>query len=251
MKTAPKHVPPLHLPGLLNSFELDESSEILAASLIASHMLWPEVKEERSRTMYMTLCLRKIHDILLETNKEHAQAIFTPLVERYFGGWQQYSQNLALVHFPSQGKGSIAERAWQGSVAGMVLLHAIRTEVSLNDAAKAISDECRNSALGETLDGLLKPASENIMKNYWPRFQNVAHFWAAVRYFVLPEPTDSIIRLDKAVPSPEIDQRIPPGWRSVVEMAHCFLARSADVKRYKTHKPLLDQEAAFRVIFTE
>jgi len=34
-----------------------------------------------------------------------------------------------------------------------------------------------------------------------------------------------------------------------MDMAHSFLELSADVKRDKTHKPLLDQETAFRVIF--
>lgn len=251
MKTAPKHLPPLRLPGVFNELELNESSEILAASLVACHMLWPEVKEERSRTMYMTLCMRKIHDVLLATDKEQAQTHFNYLVETYFGGWQKYSQNLASVHFPSQGKGSLSERAWQGHVAGTVFLYAFHNGASLNDAAKAISENVYNPVHADAVEGLPKPAPENIMKNYWPRFQNVAHFWAAMRYFVMPEPTDSIIRLDKAVLSPEINENIRPGWRGVVDMAHSFLELSADVKRYKTHKPLLDQETAFRVIFTE
>jgi hypothetical protein len=72
-----------------------------------------------------------------------------------------------------------------------------------------------------------------------------------MRSFVMPEPTDSIIRLDKAVPIPEMAGKIRPGWRGVVDTAHDFLEHSADVKRYKTHKPLLDQATAFRVVFTE
>ena len=249
MKAASKHLPPLRLPAIFDAEPQSEPLEILAASLLSSRMHWPEAAEERSRSLYMTLCLRKIHDVLLVTNKEQAQTIFTSLVEKYFGGWQQYSQNLALVHFPSQGKGSLPERAWQGGVAGMLFLHAMRNAVSLNDAAKAISEELCKTANAEVFDGLPKPAPENIMKNYWPRFQDVAHFWAASRYFVLPEPTDSIIRIDKAIPSPEIDPRIRHGWRGVMDMAHSFLELSAEVKRYKTHKPLLNQETAFRVIF--
>ena len=251
MKTASKHLPPLRLPGVLQTESQSELLEILAASLLASHMLWPEAAEERSRSLYMTLALRKIHDVLLETQKEHAHTAFTVILEQYFGGWQQYSQNLVLVNFPSQGKGSISERSWQGNIAGMLFLYVMRNAVSLNAAAKAISEESYNVANAEAFDGLSKPAPENIMKNYWPRFQHIAHFWAALRYFVLPEPTDSIIRLDKAVPSPEIDPRIRHGWRGVMDMAHSFLELSANVKRYKTHKPLLDQEKAFRVIFTE
>lgn len=251
MKATPKHLPPLRIPAIFDTLEQSEPNEILTASRIASRMLWPEETEERSRSMYMTLCLRKIHDLLLETNPEQANTIFTRLVESSFGGWQQYSRNLALVHFPSQGKGSLSERAWQGGVAGMVLLYVMRDKVSLTAAAKAVSDGLHNPALVEDLYGLTQPAPENIMKNYWPRFQTVAHFWAASRYFVLPEPTDSIIRLDKAVPSEEIDPKIRQGWRGIMDMAHSFLEISADVKRYKTHKPLLDQEMAFRVVFTE
>jgi hypothetical protein len=71
--------------------------------------------------------------------KEQAQTQFTYLVETYFGSWQKYTQNLASVHFPSQGKGSLSERAWQGSVAGTVFLHVFHNGVSLNDAAKAVS----------------------------------------------------------------------------------------------------------------
>ena len=251
MKAASKHVPPLRLPGIFQTEPQSEPLEILAASLLASRMLWPEAAEERSRNLYMTLAFRKIHDVLLETQKEQAHTIFTSIVEKYFGGWQQYSRNLVSVNFPSQGKGSIPERSWQGSVAGMLFLYVMRNSVSLSEAAKAASEELYNIANAESLDGLSKPAPENIMKNYWPRFQHVAHFWAASRYFVLPEPTDSIIRLDKAIPSPEVDPRIRHGWRGVMDMGHSFLELSADVKRYKTHKPLLDQETAFRVIFTE
>jgi hypothetical protein len=172
-------------------------------------------------------------------------------VETYFGSWQKYTQNLASVHFPAQGKGSLSERAWQGHVAGTVFLHAFHNGVSLNDAAKAVSENVYSPVHAAAIDGLPKPSPENIMKNYWPRFQNVAHFWAAMRYFVMPEPTDSIIRLDKAAPIPEVDGDVRLGWRGVIDLAHDFLERSADVKRYKTHKPLLDQETAFRVIFTE
>ena len=221
------------------------------ASQIACRMLWPEVQEERSRSLYVTLALRKIHDVLLETNKEQAHAIFNVFVEKHFGGWQQYSRNLALVHFPSQGKGSISERSWQGSVAGMLFLYVLRNGVSLTVAAKEISEEFFNAANASVMDGFLKPTPENIMKNYWTRFQNIAHFWAAARYFVMPELIDGIIRLDKAVPSAEVDSRIRHGWRGVMDMAHSFLELSADVKRYKTHKPLLDPEKAFRVVFTE
>ena len=249
MKTVPAHLPPLRIPAVFNTQEQHESIEILVASLLASRMLWPEVTEERSRSLYMTLALRKIHDVLLETHKEQAHALFTSLVETYFGGWSQYSQNLVSVHFPSQGKGSIPERSWQGGVVGMVFRYAFYNSVSLNDAAKAVSEEFHDPIHTEGLDGFSKPAPENIMKNYWPRFQHVAHFWAAQRSYVLPEPTDSIIRLDQAVPAPELTGKILPGWRGIVDFAHDYLKRSADVKRYKTHKPLLDQKAAFRVIF--
>ena len=252
MKTVSKHVPPLRIPAVFDMLEQGEPLELLAASQIACRMLWPESTEDQSRSLYLTLALRKIHDLLLETQTEEtAHAAFTSILKAYFGGWQQYSRNLALVHFPSQGKGSLPERAWQGEVAGMLFLYVLRNEVSLSSAAKALSEELYDTAQTEASSGLSKPAPENIMKNYWPRFQHIAHFWAASRYFVMPEQTDSIIRLDKAVPSPDVDSRIRHGWRGVMDMPHSFLEISADVKRYKTHKPLMDQEGAFRVIFTE
>jgi hypothetical protein len=244
-------MPPLHIPSLLNTFAQSEPLEILVASQLASRMLWPEGQEERSRSLYMTLALRKMHDVLLETNTEQAHAIFTTLVETHFGGWPQYSRNLALAHFPSQGKGSLSERSWQGNVAGTLFLRAFHNTESLNDAAKALSKELHNAVHAEALVGLPKPVPENIMKNYWPRFQHIAHFWAAIRHFTLPEPTDSIIRLDKAIPIPEMDGQLRHGWRGVVDLSHSFLEQSATIKRYKTHKPLLDQKTAFRVIFTE
>ena len=250
MKKASKHLPPLRLPSIFNTLEQNEPLEILAASLVACHMLWPEYKEERSRSLYMTLCLRKIHDFLIETEPKHGDEIFRSIVTVYFGGISQYTQNLVSVNFPSNGKGSIAERAWQGELAGSVFLYAFQNEASLNDAAKAVSDMLRNNQAEELAD-MLKPAPENIMKNYWPRFQHVAHFWAAMQCFVMPEPTDSIIRLDKVVPSPAINPSPRHGWRGVVDVAHHFLELSADVKRFKTHKPLLDRETAFRVLFME
>ena len=250
MKTTAKHLPPLHIPSMLNMFEQHESIEILVASQIASRMFWPEIQEERNRILYITLSLRKVHDVLLATKKEQAHAIFTSLVESHFGGWPQYSQNLASVHFPAQGKGSLTERSWQGALTSTLFLLAFRNAMSLNDAAKVISEGYQDAALAETLDGRARPSQENIMKNYWPRFQHVAHFWAAMRYFILPEPTDSIIRLDQAVPAPEMEGKVRPGWRGIVDLAHDFLASSADVKRYKTHKPLLDQKTAFRVVYT-
>jgi len=186
MKTASKHLPPLRLPGVLQTESQSELLEILAASLLASHMLWPEAAEERSRSLYMTLALRKIHDLLLETQKEHAHAVFTAIVEKYFGGWQQYSQNLILVNFPSQGKGSISERSWQGEVAGMLFLYVMRNEVSLNEAAKAISEEsiqCRKrGSFGRPIQACSGKYHEELLatlSTYCPLLGHLALFCSA------------------------------------------------------------------------
>jgi len=246
----PKVLPPLRLPQDFEQ-ELSEPLEILAASLLAGHMLWPEVKDERSRSLYLTLALRKIHDVLLEGDREQAQTAFTYILETYLGGWPQYTQNLVLAHFPERGKGSLAERAWEGRLAGSVFHRAFHDKISLNAAAKKVSAETISDLQAGEFSDVPKPAAGNIMKNYWTPFRSVAHFWAATDLFVIPPPTDGIIRFDKAEPTPALAGKARSGWRGIMKVAHCFLEQSAHVKRYKTHRPLLDPEIAFRVIFTE
>ena len=198
--------------------------------------------------MYILLSLIEIQDTLSLVNKEEGIKAFTNFLDKHFGGWKSFLQSLTHVNFPSRGKGSIAERAWQGYVSGHMFLHALNNNVSLNESAKALSNELY-TLLPPVPEDLAKPTPENLIKNYWPRFQTVAHFWAAMQFFSLPETTDIVVRLDKAIPSPKLRGDFKPGWRGIADLAHSLLENSVDAKRYKTAKPLLNPETAFKIIF--
>jgi hypothetical protein len=247
--------PLLRIPNAWYKSGVDvEPLEVIAGSLIASHMLWPD--DARNRSLYMALCLRKVHDLLLETGKEDQQnALFTHIVKTYFGGWSQYSQNLAQVKFPSSGKGSMQEQAWQGELTGRIFLQALGCNeagmkpMSVKQAAADVLKALRDPSIVKETHDLLKPSVDTFMKHYWSRFRSVAHFWASMRYFTMPEIEDSVIRLDKAKPLPELQGSLKTGWRGIVDFAHFYLEKAETVKRYKTHKSLLDRDQALRVCF--
>jgi len=244
-------LPPLRIAKELYDSEGAEPLEIFASSLIVSHMLWPD--DARGRSLYMTLCLAKIHVLLLHTDKEpQAHMAFSSILKRYYGGWEQFYSNLALLYPRSSGKGSMEERAQQGTLVGKVFLHALSNSelgdktMSLSKAAEIVLDALHDPNIGEDFP---KPSKIVFMKRYWPRFKPVAHFWAATNYFLMPEIQDSIIRLDQAEPFPEWQGSIKYGWRGIVDFAEFYLKKAEDVKRYKTHKPLLDREQAIWVSF--
>lgn len=244
-------LPPLSIARDLYDSEGAEPLEIFASSLIVSHMLWPD--DIRSRSLYMTLCLSKIHVLLLRSeNEAQAHMAFSSILKRYYGGWQQFYNNLNILYSRLSGKGSILERAQQGILVGKVFLLALSNSesgdktMSLRKASGIVSKALHDPSIDEDFP---KPSQSVFMKRYWPRFRPVAHFWAATDYFVMPEIQDSIIRLDQAEPLPEWQGSIKPGWRGIVDFAEFYLKKAEAVKRYKTHKPLLDREQAMWVSF--
>lgn len=241
MSPQPNDVIGINIARRVYEEEISLIEERLMASYVSGCMLWPYVKHNKTRYFYYALCYREIFAVVEKTiSGETYAALQYCWVKDLFGSFDAYTQILAgNPLFPSKGKGSLAERAWMGYIAGLVFKLALDEACSLNVAAKAVTDGIRVGRKGN--EDILSPSAENIIKNYWPEFLPVAHLWAAMQYFTLPEPADStVIRLDLATKHPQLEPKFSEGWRGILQVAQGLLNSAAEAPRKQTSRPLLD-----------
>ncbi len=225
----------------------DEAIEILTASQIASYMLYP--KDIYGRKQYLALAFNKINDVLLKTHpSEVAMNIFYNMICTTFGCWQDYTKTLLQIDLTQFGKGSYPEKAWAGNIAGMVLKYAIQEKASITEACTYIATAILENSSASSFS---KPDAENIRKKYWSTYKDVAHFWAAMEHFTLPEPEDNIIRLDKARFVDDLPNENASGWRVLCDMADAFFVLAKEIKPLKAQKPLLDPESALQIVLED
>lgn len=242
----------LALPFLKPFYEDDrgEDLDMLCASFIYGHMIFPRPGEAQHRLRYQALAFQATLEAL-ETKtgdlKKHLE-IMQVVIEDTFRTHAEYSKILTTAHFPANGDGSLQSRAWQGMLAGEMLYAMIREKVTLQKAAETLSTELLALPLNER-EGITTPAADNLMKNYWSPFQPVLHFWAAMQCFRLPEPQGTIVRIDKAKTTLPSDN-IRNGWRGIVDVAEVFFEEAGMIERRQTHKKLIDPQKAFRLKFT-
>ncbi len=210
--------------------------------------MWPDTADDKNRTLYMTLCLKTVHDKLIEERHQDGHQICAHLAEKWFGSWSRYTDNLYLAKFPEKGKGSLQERAQQGYLVGILFGHVLFAEkpMSLSEGIKEFLPAMDPQVFPE----LPSMSEESFLKNYWSRYKHVAHFWYALTCFTLPEPSCAMIRLDQAEPHP-VYEGYGHGWRGIAAVADAAREKALTAERYKTHKNLLDSEKSLRVVFSD
>ena len=243
--------PELALPFLQTFYENDrgEDLDMLCASFIYSHMIFPRPGEAQHRLRYQALAFQATLEAL-ETKtgdlKKYLE-IMQVVIEDSFKTHAEYTKILTTARFPANGDGSLQSRAWQGALAGQMLHAMIQEKVTLQKAAETLSAELLDLPPSER-EGIATPTADNLMKNYWTPFQPALHFWAAMLCFRLPERQGTIVRMDKAVPTLPSDS-VRGGWRGIVNVAEVFFEEAGKIHRKQTHKKLIDPAKAFRLKF--
>lgn len=243
--------PELALPFLQTYYESDRGGELdmLCASFIYSHMIFPRPGEAQHRLRYQALGVRATLEALETKTRDLKKylEIMQVVIEESFQSHANYTAILTTARFPEKGDGSLQSRAWQGILAGQMLYAMIREKVTLQKVAETLSAELLALPLSER-EGIATPTADNLMKNYWTPFQPVLHFWAAMQCFRLPEPQGTLVRIDEAVPAIPSDT-VREGWRGIVDVAEVFFEEASKIQRKQTHKKLIDPAKAFRLKF--
>ena len=228
----------------------EEHLEIFAYSQIAAYMIYP--CDENARKKYMALAFNKMNEVLLTTYPtKHAIDLFYNMVISYFGTWLNYTKNLIELNFIQQGKGSIPDKAWVASISGLILNYSINMNVNITQSCLHISNEIQKSTKNSEFDDIAKPDGETARKKYWSTYKNVSHFWAAMKYFEMPDANDSIIRLDIVRLNENVDPERSSGWRLIWDLAKVKLDATEQIKYEKARKPLLSSDTALRIVFED
>lgn len=243
--------PELALPFLQTYYENDRGGELdmLCASFIYSHMIFPRLGEAQHRLRYQALAFQATLEALETTTRDLKKylEIMQVVIEDTFKTHAEYTNILTTARFPANGDGSLQSRAWQGMLAGEMFYAIINKNSTLLQAAEHVAAQLLAHP-PEERQGLATPSADNLMKNYWTPFQPVLHFWAAMLCFRLPAPQGTIVRIDKAVPMLPSDT-VRGGWRGIVDVAEVFFEEAGKIHRKQTHKKLIDPAKAFRLKF--
>ena len=182
---------------------------------------------------------------LEQQNSKTYLEIMKAIIEETFGTHSTYCDILTQASFPNSGDGSLQSRAWQGMLAGNILMGALQTEATLESVAESLNQTLIKMPLEERKE-LSCPSADNLIKNYWAPFKPVAHLWLAMSSFTLPEEFDGVVRIDKAIKN-ETLKGGRDGWKGIVDYAEIILQKAAGIQRKQTHKKLLDPEKSFRL----
>ena len=219
--------------------------DIICGSFIYSRMIFPRANENGHRLRYQALAIKTALKELEQQNSKTYLEIMKAIIEETFGTHSTYCDILTQASFPNSGDGSLQSRAWQGMLAGNILMGALQTEATLESVAESLNQTLIKMPLEERKE-LSCPSADNLIKNYWAPFKPVAHLWLAMSSFTLPEEFDGVVRIDKAIKN-ETLKGGRDGWKGIVDYAEIILQKAAGIQRKQTHKKLLDPEKSFRL----
>ena len=235
----------LSFPRICYENDYGNGIDIICGSFIYSHMVFPRANEHGHRIRYQALVIKTALKELEQQNSKTYLEIMKAIIEETFGTHSTYCDILTQASFPNSGDGSLQSRAWQGMLAGNILMGALQTEATLESVAESLNQTLIKMPLEERKE-LSCPSADNLIKNYWAPFKPVAHLWMAMQSFTLPEELDGIVRIDKAIKN-ETQVVGRDGWKGIVDEAESILHVAAGVQRKQTHKKLLDPEKSFRL----
>ena len=235
----------LSFPRICYENDYGNGIDIICGSFIYSHMVFPRANEHGHRIRYQALAIKTALKELEQQNSKTYLEIMKAIIEETFGSHSTYCDILTQASFPNSGDGSLQSRAWQGMLAGNILMGALQTEATLESVAESLNQALIKMPLEER-EELSCPSADNLIKNYWASFKPVAHLWLAMSSFTLPEELDSVVRIDKAIKN-ETLKGGRDGWKGIVDYAEIILQKAAGIQRKQTHKKLLDPEKSFRL----
>lgn len=218
---------------------------------IAAVMLYPRDSDKILRLHYIARCLVSSVPFLVGEGRhpeEEVGNIFYSLVQCAFGCWELFEEALLMHKLPAKGRGSLEERSKMGYEAGALFRAAFYHESSLRAATSHLSEVLGNSP--ELMQDIGYLSKENLLNNIWPQFKDVAHLWASLHVFELPEGGDKYIALDRATPRGEVRGMIPSGLAGIVGLANDYYDKSTtmQIRAKKAATPLINPKTAWRVV---
>lgn len=214
---------------------------------LTSRMLFPKEKNDISRQHYQSLNV--LHSVSFLTNecgfsKEEAGSQLINLAEGVLGSWDRFVLSLVSKKMSEQGHGSVSALAEKALIAGLLFYVVFVERCSLHEAASMIYSGAESS-------GLLGQRSfqvDNIVNNIWAQWKPVAHLWAALSHFEMPNPTDSYIALDKVVLKNK-DLPVEEGLEGLIELAEYYYVTSVEegIGFKQSSQKLVDPKSAWNV----
>ncbi|NDV18755.1 hypothetical protein GO013_04895 [Pseudodesulfovibrio sp. JC047] len=213
-------------------------------------MLFPKEKDKHKLGHYKARCLLQSVPFLIDHggySKERAGSVLVPLVEESFGTWENFMFFLLSKRIPGEGKGSLQSFAHQGYIAGMIFLEVFVNRVGLKEAVEKIIDSAKEQKMLEEFG----TSAENLINNVWASWKPVAHLWAALTWYEMPEPDDSYIALDRIVPKQGSPSSLAEGLMGFLELAQYYYDYSVEhkIKFKQSSRVLVDSERAWNVVF--
>lgn len=160
-----------------------------------------------------------------------------------FRGWDNFLASLINVKLPEKGKGSPQSIAQHGYLTGIIFRRVLFEDESLSKASDFIINNA--DAIGMLSD--VGYSKENIINNIWPAYKHVAHVWAAMLEFELPESVDKYIRLDLAKSR---SKGVPHGVSGILQLAKALYDKAVndDVTFKKTNKKLVEVDKSWKIV---
>ena len=221
--------------------------------MVAGRMMFP-----RSAENFMAYLCLGINDLLSRLLKDEVPteraftgifALVTSLFpQKYLPNvaWDKYQSYIRNARFPSQGKGSLAERTIRGKFAGLLLNLALLEHKSLTEAATLLVERWQHVRTPMEEGFETDPVTitvDNLMQNIWPEYRYSAHLWAAIQDFNLPDIENDafwdesfpLLRLSDVVekgiirvhtPEGEVIQESQTIWPSQFSGWHAFLYKA-------------------------
>lgn len=213
-------------------------------------MLFPKEKDRQNLGHYKARCLLQSVPFLITIGgytKERVGSVLVLLVEESFGTWESFMYFLLSKKIPDEGKGSLQSFSKKGYIAGYIFLEVFEHKVGIKEAAERIIDRARNEGFLEETG----TSVENLINNVWASWKPVAHLWAALTCYDMPEKEDSYIALDRIVQKSGF-HGVCGGLKCFLELAQYYYDYSVEnnITFKRSSRMLVDPKTAWRIVFT-
>jgi len=225
---------------------------------INSVMLFPGDKGKQAEYMYLTVpeYTSQVYSLMVANglDENHSSKFLSTLqsvVINKIGNIYEYSMAISKPrgdYFRQQYK----EMFVKGFTAGAVLAICLSEKVSKSRAIRMyienIQNDCNKRASDHMVNGVnVKFTESNIANNIWPRYKDVAHYWAALfRGGVINDPYQACF-VDFSKFSIADRSVCGSGLEAFLALAEKYRERGVAFKPKKSEVPLLDPASVVRI----
>lgn len=213
-------------------------------------MFFPGKEDLQNLGFYKAAHLLNTVDCMIDFcgySKEAAGGALILFVEQEFGSWKDFTSLLIANRMPRPGKcGAIDSLACRGHWAGEIFLKVYYDGVGVAEAVKLIKEE----GFDKSYLGDISTDVGSVTKNVWAKYKLVAHLWAALCHFEIPDSLDGYIHFDMA--KPKVSSGIEyGGLQGFIDVANHYYSNVVDggVQLKRSNEKLVDSEKAWEIVF--